>query len=595
MLARAAAPDAALPPASMPADDKTMDYESQVLVINEGGTLSTDNDKISFANCNALTIILGARTSYIPDYARKFMGNPPHEKLASEVKAAGARPYDRLRASHVKDYQALFGRVQYDFGVTSSAKQAMPTDRRLEDYTRDSRDPGLEAIVAQYGRYLLMSCSREDLPANLQGLWNNVNNPPWNADYHTNINIEMNYWSAEVGNLSETHLPLFKLTEALAEPFRKATAAEPSIANGKPVTGWTLRTSHNIFGNESYIWMMGSNAWYAHHFWEHYQFTNDADFLKNHAYPMMKEACGFWFDHLKELPDGRLVIPNGWSPEHGPQNVDGVMIDQEMVWDLFNNTAQAADELKVDKELREKLIALREKLAVPKVGSWGQLCEWLDDMQGKYPQDQTLDTPNDHHRHVSHLWGVYPGYQINPKITPSLAAAAKVSLKARGEDGDSRRSWTWPWRCAIAARLLDGDLAYSYVQGLMTRKTTGSGTRMNILPNLLTTHTPLQLDGNFGISGAIPEMLLQSQTGEIVLLPALPGAWPTGFFKGLKARGAYEVQAQWSDGKLTGAAITGVNPKADSPAVIRYANQTATLKILKGQTIRLDGNLKPIP
>ena len=381
----------------------------------------------------------------------------------------------------------------------------------------------------------------------------------------------------------------------MEEPFRKATAAEPTIANGKPVHGWTLRTSHNIFGNESYVWMMGSNAWYAHHFWEHFEFTQDKDFLKNHAYPMMKEACEFWQDHLKKLPDGRLVIPNGWSPEHGPQNVDGVMIDQEMVWDLFTNTAAAADALAVDKPLRDTLISLRDRLATPKVGSWGQLCEWLDEMKGKYPQDPNLDTPNDHHRHVSHLWGVYPGYQINPTRTPELAQAAIVSLKARGEDGDSRRSWTWPWRCAIAARLGDGELAYSYLHGLMTRKSTGTGTLMNMLPNLLTTHTPLQLDGNFGIAGAVPEMLLQSQTGEITLLPALPAAWPAGSATGLKARGAFEVDVRWANGQLAGATIRSAGAFGGTTAQVRYGAKVVTVILPPGGARNLDANLILIP
>ena len=547
----------------------TMYYESQVIVLNDGGAINVSDNKVAFEKCNSLTILLGTGTSYILDYEKKFMGDNPHDNLTAQMKSASTKSFRQLYDEHIKDYLSLFGRVDLDLGESSPECRDLTTDKRIEAYAAGGNDPGLEAILFQYGRYLLMSCSRDSLPANLQGLWNDRNNPPWNSDYHTNINIEMNYWPAEPANLSECHLRLFDMIMALRPAYRKATAAQFPPPEGKPMRGWTVRTESNPFGNMSYVWNMGGSAWYAHHFWEHYAFTIDEKFLKNTAYPMMKEICEFWEDHLKELPDGRLVVPNGWSPEHGPRDVNGVTYDQMIVWDLLNNTIRSADILRIDREYRDKLVMMRDKLVAPKIGKWGQLREWMED----------IDDPNDRHRHTSHLWGVYPGRQISITDTPDLAKAAEVSLAARGETGDSRRSWTWPWRCALWARLGRPEDAYRMVRGLIT---------YNLLPNMLGNHPPMQMDGNFGLSAAICEMLLQSHTDQIELLPALPSAWPNGSVKGLCARGGFEIDLRWNNGKLTCAVV---HSKGGLNCKIRYGDKVVDVNLAEGQSISLDGDL----
>jgi alpha-L-fucosidase 2 len=550
---------------------KTMDYESQVVVLNDGGQIKTEDNKITFNECNTLTILLGAGTNYIMDYEKKFQGEHPHLKLTTQMDSASKKIYSQLREAHVKDYLSLFGRVELNLGQTSPELTKLTTDNRLEVYKNDGNDPELEALLFQYGRYLLMSCSRDSLPANLQGLWNDRNNPPWNADYHTNINIEMNYWPAEPANLSECHMRLFDFVRELRKPWSKAALAQFSLPEGKTLRGWTVRTESNPFGAMGYTWNMGGNAWYAQHFWEHYAFTLDSEFLRKIAYPIMKESCEFWEDHLKTLDDGRLVVPNGWSPEHGPHE-DGVTYDQMMVWDLFSNYIKAADILGIDKEYSNKIASLREKLVGPKIGKWGQLQEWMED----------IDDPNDQHRHTSHLFGVYPGKQISQNITPELARAAAISLAARGETGDSRRSWTWPWRCALWARLGNSENAYHMVQGLL---------KYNTLTNLFANHPPIQMDGNFGITAAICEMLVQSHTYEIQLLPALPKEWKSGSIKGLCARGCFEVDILWQDGKLKKAVLRSKNGEK---CKIRYKEKVIDIQLSPGQSYNFNETLKQL-
>jgi alpha-L-fucosidase 2 len=544
-----------------------LQYETAVQLVASGGLVTASAGALHIEKADAVTILVAAGTNYVADRARGWRGEGPHARIASRLTAAVAMPYAALRAAHVADYQRLFRRVSLNLGTAAAD---LPTDERLVRYRDGAADPELEALFFQFGRYLLISCSRPgSLPANLQGLWNNSNNPPWRSDYHSNINIQMNYWPAEPTNLAECAIPFFDYVDSLRGVRTLATGE-----HYPKVRGWTVQTENNIFGAGSFKWNPPGSAWYAQHYWEHYAFTRDADFLRKRAYPVLKEVTQFWEDHLVARADGILVTPDGWSPEHGPEEA-GVTYDQEIVWDLFTNYMEAAAALGVDAAYREKVGQLREKLLKPKIGVWGQLQEWAEDR----------DDIRDEHRHVSHLFALHPGRQISPVATPELARAAKVSLAARG---DQSTGWAMAWRINFWARLADGDHAHLLLRNLL--HITGKGNNIDygkgggVYSNLFDTHPPFQIDGNLGATAGVAEMLLQSQSGEIHLLPALPQAWAEGVVTGLKARGNVTVDMVWRAGKLISATLR--SPAAAKVAV-RFQGRAQTVALPAGQEVKL--------
>jgi alpha-L-fucosidase 2 len=543
-------------------------FQAKICILPVNGNITAGADTISVTNADSVTLLIAAATNY-KNY-HDVSGNPENI-TKKQIAAAGKKTFDALRAAHIAAHQKLFRRVELNLGESEAMK--LPTDVRIAHFA-DGNDPQLAALYFQFARYLLISCSRPGgQPATLQGLWNDSMTPPWDSKYTININTEMNYWPAEPANLSECVEPLTQMVLEIA------ATGEHTAKVMYGARGWVVhhntdlwRATAPVDGPGSGMWPLGG-AWLLQNVWEHYLFTDDKNYLKK-IYPAMRGAAQFFLDTLVEEPTHHwLVTCPSLSPENrnpAAKNTSicaGPTMDLEILRDLFANCIRASEILGVDEKFRAQVAATRAKLAPLQIGSSGQLQEWL--------QDIDLQSHELHHRHVSHLYGLFPSAQIDVNTTPALAAAARKSLEIRG---DQATGWATAWRINLWARLHDGDHAFSILEFLLSPART--------FPDMFDAHPPFQIDGNFGGASGIAEMLLQSQNGEIQLLPALPKAWPTGSVRGLRARGGFEVDLAWQDGKLTSVAVRSL---AGNSCQLRYGQTTKSFTAKKGQEILWDG------
>lgn len=544
-------------------DNNGMHYVIRLRALAKGGTVSNAGGTLSIEGADEVTFLLTADTDYKPNYSpayddpKAYVGTDPAKTTAEWMKRAVGKGFDRLFKAHYADYAALYGRVKFDLAGKSSDR---PTDKRLAAYRQGAEDHGLESLYYQYGRYLLIASSRPgNLPANLQGIWHNNVDGPWRVDYHNNINLQMNYWPALPAGLAECAEPLTDFIRLLEQPGRRTAKAYWGAR------GWAAGISANIFGftapleGQDMGWNYNPMAasWLATHLWEYYDFTRDRDFLRHTAYPLIKGCAEFTEDFLWHKPDGTYTAAPSTSPEHGPID-EGTTFTHAVAREILLQAIEAAEVLNTDTEEVKRWRKVLDGIAPYRIGRYGQLLEWSED----------IDDPDDKHRHVNHLFGLHPGHTISPLATPELAEAARVVLNHRG---DGATGWSMGWKLNQWARLHDGNRSYKLYGNLLKNGTAD---------NLWDIHPPFQIDGNFGGTAGVTEMLLQSHAGCLHLLPALPDAWPEGSITGLRARGNFGVDLHWADGRLAKAVILS---GSGGKCAVRYGDETLSFDTKRGK------------